>query len=74
MTSAAVREHIKIIENKMLMSAIPIQGTRKFHAFVPNVLFQVEVSFLSGNQAEFNTFDVLPEPREMFDLTIVPVF
>jgi hypothetical protein len=58
-TSDAVRENEKVIENRML-SAIPIQGTRKFHAFVPINLFQVKASCLSGDQAEFITFDVLP--------------
>ena len=66
MTSDAVRENEKVIENRML-SAIPIQGTRKFHAFVPINLFQVKASCLSGDLAEFLTFDVLPQPREIFD-------
>ncbi len=66
MTSDAVRENEKVIENRML-SALQIQGTRKFHAFVQINLFQVKASCLSGDQAEFITFDVLPQPREMFD-------
>nr|CAH0102184.1 unnamed protein product [Daphnia galeata] len=57
----AVRENEKVIENRML-SAIPIQGTRKFHAFVPINLFQIKASCLSGDQTEFITFDVLPQP------------
>ncbi len=65
-TSEAVRENEKVIENRML-TAIPIQGTRKFHAFVSINLFQVKASCLSGDQAEFITFDVLPQPSEIFD-------
>lgn len=38
-----------------------IQCTRKFHAFVPIDLFQVKSSCLSEDQAEFSTFDVLPQ-------------
>ena len=64
-TSDVVRKNEKVIENRML-SALPDQGKRKFHAFVPINLFQVKASCLSGDQAEFIIFHVLPKPREIF--------
>ena len=65
-SSQEVKQNETLIDDRM-RSAIAIRGTRTFHSYVPINLFQINASVLSGSEEEFTTFDVLPEPSEVFD-------
>ncbi|KAK4017396.1 hypothetical protein OUZ56_032708 [Daphnia magna] len=47
--------------------ALPVQGTRGFHCYIPLKSFQVSASPLSGLDSEFSAFDVLPNKNEFQD-------
>lgn len=48
------------INIKRMDEALPVQGTRGFHCYIPLKSFQVSASPLSGLDSEFSAFDVLP--------------
>jgi hypothetical protein len=65
-TSEEVKANEAVI-NERMQNAIAVTGTRKFHSYVPVNSFQVNASILSGDDADFATFNVLPKPHEVFD-------
>ncbi|KAI9560602.1 hypothetical protein GHT06_011551 [Daphnia sinensis] len=66
-TSTEVKANEALIIERM-QNAIAVNGTRKFHCFVPINLFQVKASVLSGDGADFTTFNILPNSTsEVFD-------
>lgn len=65
-TTDEVKENETRISERM-QSAIAIRGTRSFHCYVPINLYQINASILSGDEAEFATFDVLPKPADVFN-------
>jgi hypothetical protein len=65
-TSEEVKANEAVI-NERMQNAIAVTGTRKFNSYVPVNSFQVNASILSGDDADFATFNVLPKPHEVFD-------
>ncbi len=64
--SESVSLNEQSIERRM-NEAIAMKGTRSFHCYIPNNSFQIKASPLSGEDSDFNVFNVLPEPNAVFD-------
>ena len=53
-----------MIECRMQLQLV---ARENFHCFMPINLFQVNAPVLSGDYVDFTTFNVLPEPFDVFD-------
>jgi hypothetical protein len=65
-TSQEVKANEAVI-NERMQSAIAVTGKIKFHCYFPINSFQVNASVLSGDDAYFASFNVLPKPSDVFD-------